>query len=517
MSNANILVVEDRQPLADLYAGWLDVDHEVQTAYTGREAVSMLDDSIDVLLLDRRLPDISGDDVFEISTNRGLSCRVAMITAAELTFETATKGLDDYLLKPVSRTTLRKTVDRLLSQPESAATESAAELGQSPTDAILRRNGSPSTTPDPVSTSRDGVSAEHTDIDLEHTDVDLEHTDVDRDLADEDGRGTPTDDPGPSVDHIDMQRVEQEPLPPVVSELIDMYDERLGYRDSEFLLKWLHVVFRFFTLSSVDETYAEECRTVRTLASMYVMLIDDLGERHDDDITLAQAAKLPFPSESIDREIDGIDHDYMAVTEAVWEALAPRLQAAPRYDEVKALFRYDMRQVIQAIRYSALLNENPEIANMSEVRALGAHNMMMLAYADIDIAFSPTFDCAELGRVRSLLLELQQMARIGNWVTTWERELDEGDVSAGVFVIAVENGILSAEELRTAATDPDARDEIRSRIENAHVEEALIEQWQQRCDTLRSNPPEIASIDVDGLIGGMERVMAFHLASRGLK
>ena len=502
MDGTNILVVEDRRPLADLYAGWLADDYEVQTAYTGREAVSMLDDSIDVLLLDRRLPDISGDDIFEISANRELSCRVAMITAAEPTFETATMGLDDYLTKPVSRTTLRETVDRLLSQTASPATEPAVELGQSPTDAILTRNGPPSATDNPASTPRDETPTERSEIG--------------RGLDNENGVAT-ANNAGSNIDHIDMQRVEQEPLPPVVSELIDIYDERLGYRDSEFLLKWLHVVFQFFTLSSVDEAYAEECRTVRTLASMYVMLIDDLGERHDDDITLAQAAKLPFPSESVDRDIDGIDHDYLEVTEAVWEALEPRLKAAPRYDELAALFRYDMRQVIHAIRYSALLNDHPEIANMSEVRALGAHNMMMLAYADIDIAFSPEFDRAELGSVRSLLLELQQMARIGNWVTTWERELDEGDVSAGVFVTAVENGILSPQELRAASTDRDAREEIRARIDAAHVEEALIEQWQQRCEALRSNEPTIDSIDVDGLIEGMERVMAYHLASRGLK
>ena len=497
MAAPQVLIVEDRQPLADLYAEWLADTYRVETAYTGREAVSMLDANVDVLLLDRRLPDISGDDVFEISANRGLDCRVAMITAAEPSFETATMGLDDYLTKPVSRATLRATVSELLSDVEDAESTpaGATELGQSPIDAILQRNGS---RPSAAETAR---------------------------APTENPSGAPSETPTPgepagtepSEGAIDMERVRNEPLPPVVTDLIDAYDDRLGYRDSRFLLKWLHVVFSFFTLSSVDEEYAEECRTARTLASLFVMLVDDLGERHDDEVTLTEAAKLPFPTESVDRSVDGIDEDYMAVTEAVWAALEPRLRAAPRFEEVESLFQYDMRQVIHAIRYSALVNDHPEIANMSEVRALGAHNMMMLAYADIDIAFSPSFSRTELGDLRSLLLELQQMARIGNWVTTWERELDEGDVSAGVFVSAVENGILSAAELRTAANDPDAREGVRERLTEAHVEEALIEQWQQRCARLRADPPAIESVDVEDLIDGMERVMAYHLASRGLK
>ena len=549
MAAPQVLIVEDRQPLADLYAEWLADTYHVETAYTGREAVSMLDASVDVLLLDRRLPDISGDDVFEISADRGLDCRVAMITAAEPTFETATMGLDDYLTKPVSRATLRETVSALLSNGEDAGSTSAGSTPTASTSAASQSTDSSSAESTPTdassATSASASPAESAESStMESTDsstagsassvspesiattTELGQSPIDA-ILQRNGAGdtaatglTDADgvaDTGADEPMIDMERVRNESLPPVVTELIETYDDRLGYRDSRFLLKWLHVVFSFFTLSSVDEEYAEDCRTARTLASLFVMLVDDLGERHDDEVTLTEAAKLPFPNETPDRSVAGIDADYMAVTEAVWDALEPRLRAAPRFDEIESLFYYDMRQVIHAIRYSALVNEHPEIANMSEVRALGAHNMMMLAYADIDVAFSPAFSRTELGELRSLLLELQQMARIGNWVTTWERELDEGDVSAGVFVSAVENGILSAAELSTAASDPSARETVRERLTEAHVEEALIEQWQQRCARLRADPPSIESVDVEALIDGMERVMAYHLASRGLK
>ncbi|MFC3476208.1 response regulator [Halobacterium litoreum] len=108
-----VLVVDDEQGLADLYTIWLEDDYAVHTAYSGDDALDALDDTVDVVLLDRQMPDVSGDEVLDTLRERDLSCRVAMVTAVEPELDIIDLGFDDYLRKPVDKETLLKTVERL--------------------------------------------------------------------------------------------------------------------------------------------------------------------------------------------------------------------------------------------------------------------------------------------------------------------------------------------------------------------------------------------------------------------
>jgi len=113
-----ILVVEDEPDLADLYAAWLGGDYRVRTAYGGREALDALEAGIDAMLLDRRMPGLSGDEVLDEVRDRGIDCSVAMVTAVEPDFDIIEMGFDDYLVKPVSKESLRETVESLLERNE---------------------------------------------------------------------------------------------------------------------------------------------------------------------------------------------------------------------------------------------------------------------------------------------------------------------------------------------------------------------------------------------------------------
>ncbi|ELY62024.1 response regulator transcription factor [Natronolimnohabitans innermongolicus] len=110
----SVLVVEDEPDLANLYAAWLESDYDVETAYEGENALDAIDDTVDVVLLDRRMPGISGDTILTAIRDRGLDCRVAMVTAVEPDFDIVEMGFDDYLVKPVSKDELRRIVDQLL-------------------------------------------------------------------------------------------------------------------------------------------------------------------------------------------------------------------------------------------------------------------------------------------------------------------------------------------------------------------------------------------------------------------
>ncbi|MGM0606209.1 MAG: HalX domain-containing protein [Halobacteriota archaeon] len=109
-----VLIVEDEPDLADLYAAWLSSDYRVKTAYGGREALDAIDDDLSVVLLDRRMPGLSGDEVLVALRERGIDCRVAMVTAVEPDFDIISMGFDDYLVKPVTKDALKETVSELI-------------------------------------------------------------------------------------------------------------------------------------------------------------------------------------------------------------------------------------------------------------------------------------------------------------------------------------------------------------------------------------------------------------------
>ncbi|MEW2355478.1 response regulator transcription factor [Spirillospora sp. NPDC029432] len=100
-----VLVVEDEPLLADAIAEWLRAEaHAVDVAYDGGAAQERLAvNDYDIVVLDRDLPVVHGDDVCRGIAAAGLPARVLMLTAAaEITDRVDGLGLgaDDYLTKP---------------------------------------------------------------------------------------------------------------------------------------------------------------------------------------------------------------------------------------------------------------------------------------------------------------------------------------------------------------------------------------------------------------------------------
>ncbi|PSP36340.1 DNA-binding protein [Halobacteriales archaeon QH_10_70_21] len=111
-----VLVVDDERDLADLYAAWLAEEYDVRTAYGGEEAIAGMDESVDVALVDRLMPQVSGGEVVERVREDGYDCRISMVTAVEPDFDIIEMGFDEYVVKPVQRENLEEVVETLLSR-----------------------------------------------------------------------------------------------------------------------------------------------------------------------------------------------------------------------------------------------------------------------------------------------------------------------------------------------------------------------------------------------------------------
>lgn len=110
-----VLVVDDDRDVAEAYQFWLSEQYDVRTAGDGREALEAVDDSVDAVLLDRRMPTLSGDEALAEMRDRGVDVPVAMVSAVDPSYDGSDLPSDAYLTKPVTRVELLETVATLLS------------------------------------------------------------------------------------------------------------------------------------------------------------------------------------------------------------------------------------------------------------------------------------------------------------------------------------------------------------------------------------------------------------------
>lgn len=113
---AVVAVIDDDELVLDLYTSWLTDDYEVRAASSGEEALQIVDDKVDVIILDRRMPGIDGDDVLQQLRERGINAMVAMLSAVEPADDIVDLPFDDYIVKPTDREELISVTESLLKR-----------------------------------------------------------------------------------------------------------------------------------------------------------------------------------------------------------------------------------------------------------------------------------------------------------------------------------------------------------------------------------------------------------------
>lgn len=108
-----ILVVEDEEDLAALYEIWLSERYDVVVAHDGESGLEAMSDDVDVVLLDRRLPGMHGDEVLHVIRETGHRTPVVMVTAVDPDTDIVDLPFDDYVTKPLTKAVLLTIVERM--------------------------------------------------------------------------------------------------------------------------------------------------------------------------------------------------------------------------------------------------------------------------------------------------------------------------------------------------------------------------------------------------------------------
>lgn len=133
---ATILYAEDDRDCRELFAFVLrQNDHTVYEANNGAQAVQIVrDEAIDLVILDVRMPMMTGYDAAKIIAAEAPHIPVIFLTAKGMTAE-VTRGFDcgnmvvDYIVKPVSTDHLVKRVDEVLTGCRDLGLETVREQG----------------------------------------------------------------------------------------------------------------------------------------------------------------------------------------------------------------------------------------------------------------------------------------------------------------------------------------------------------------------------------------------------
>jgi DNA-binding response OmpR family regulator len=129
-----VLVVEDERLLADtITQGLRNHAMAVDVAYDGDAALERLAvNDYDVIVLDRDLPVVSGDDVCRTLVESGTETRILMLTAATAVKERVAGlglGADDYLTKPFAFAELTARIQALARRARPAAPPALERAG----------------------------------------------------------------------------------------------------------------------------------------------------------------------------------------------------------------------------------------------------------------------------------------------------------------------------------------------------------------------------------------------------
>lgn len=112
VTSPRVLLADDDKEVADAYALRLKGMADVKIAYSGKEALEITNpaDPPDVVLLDRHMPNLSGDEVLAELHGMEIHTRVIMVTAIDPGLGILDLPFDEYLCKPVEREDVRAAV-----------------------------------------------------------------------------------------------------------------------------------------------------------------------------------------------------------------------------------------------------------------------------------------------------------------------------------------------------------------------------------------------------------------------
>jgi DNA-binding HxlR family transcriptional regulator/DNA-binding NarL/FixJ family response regulator len=113
-----VLIADDDARVSNMHETWLEDEYTVLTARDGKETLDKLTTDVDVIVLDRRMPGLTGDEVLNWVRSQQYDTRVVMATAENPDVGILEMEFDEYLTKPILKDELRSVVSDLIERAD---------------------------------------------------------------------------------------------------------------------------------------------------------------------------------------------------------------------------------------------------------------------------------------------------------------------------------------------------------------------------------------------------------------
>lgn len=113
-----VLIADDNDELLETYDIWLSEQEEwtVRTATDGDEALAQFEPSVDVAVLDRKMPNVPGDEVARHIRSTPHDCNVVIVSAYQPDEHIDEEIYDTYLRKPVRMSEMVEAIQSQLRE-----------------------------------------------------------------------------------------------------------------------------------------------------------------------------------------------------------------------------------------------------------------------------------------------------------------------------------------------------------------------------------------------------------------
>ena len=307
----------------------------------------------------------------------------------------------------------------------------------------------------------------------------------------------------------EIEAIQRVKLPPELQKWVREY-EKVGERN-EFFWKFMYKANQLINPFNIPQKSISE---VKFLIIMFVILLDDISDKIKDEKLFAKLINIPFGQNSIEfTRSSRKEKKYLQFAMRLWYYIERRIKKYPSYKKFREIFNFDFVQTLNALKYSLIVNRIPYLINKTEYWMYSPHTLLGMVYCDLDLMNFSKFNIKDLSIIREVFLRAQKMARIGDCLSTWIRELNENDLTSGVLAYAINSNLVKVEDMRKK----NKRNYLIIKINRSAIRKELVKKWQQYHGEMSCLCRRTRIKNLKSFLPQLEKLILMHFISEGYK